>query len=545
MSVPGGPDLRLAPAAVLAWAGGAWAIGARPPWSLLVTFGLLLLVAAGLRRLRPQVAARHRRATQGLLPTVVVALLIGAVVVSSSGQRSHTRAELVTPWDGQSATVTVDLQREARPHEQGAVVDARLTSLSAGRTGRSEQDLRVPVVLLGGTEWLDLPFGAQVRAHGRISVTGPGDDRALLVVVDRIAAVTPPTGWQAQVARIRSGLADRAAPLSPAARGLVPGIALGDTRMMPANLAEDLRLTSLTHLTAISGAHVALILAVVLAGLWWAPRWGRAIGGAVVLVAFVALVRPQGSVLRAGVMSGVLLLGIALRRPRSGLPALCSAVVILVALDPWITRSYGFALSVLATGGLLLLVPWWAGKLAGFMPRALAVAVLVPFAAQLACLPILALLQPQMPVYGVLANVLAAPMIAPATILGVLAAVLGPQWPTLAAALVQAAAWCTEWIGAVATTLADLPGAGIAWPAAAGLAAVALVVAGLCRHRGSIAVAVWKCRCAVARYRRAYFSPPLRRTDLARRSVGPGRPRPRRGAAARRSGPEQDRRPGP
>src|SRR5699024_5543478 len=233
-------------------------------------------------------------------------------------QRSRDRAELVQPWDGQTVTVTVQLQREARPHEQGSIADAALVGVNE-RAG----PLDVPVVVLGGTRWLDLPFGARVRTRARLAVTEPGQDRALLVVARDIEEVTPPSGWRASVAGIRGGLAQLAAPLSPAARGLVPGIALGDTRMLPARLKTDLQITSLTHLTAISGAHVALVMAVVLVALWWAPRWIRALVGAVVLVAFVALVRAEGSVLRAGVM------GADAAGPRAAAPAHRAAGVVL------------------------------------------------------------------------------------------------------------------------------------------------------------------------------------------------------------------------
>jgi len=488
MSHPGTAlDLRLVPAAVLSWSGAAWAVGAR--YYLPVVLVLLLLAAAGIHRLRRRVRARHRQVTRGLLPALVLAVLVCALVVTVGGQRSRDRAELVQPWDGQTVTVTVQLQREARPHEQGSIADAALV-----RTEERAGPLDVPVVVLGGTRWLDLPFGARVRTRARLAVTEPGQDRALLVVARDIEEVTPPSGWRAAVAGIRSGLAQLAAPLSPAARGLVPGIALGDTRMLPARLKTDLRTTSLTHLTAISGAHVALVLAVVLVALWWAPRWIRALVGAVVLVAFVALVRPEGSVLRAGVMGAVMLLGIALRRPRTGLPALCCAVVVLIAADPWIARSYGFALSVLATSGLLLVAPWLVARTTAVLPRALAIALIVPLAAQLACLPVLVLLQPQLPVYGVAANILAAPVVAPATILGVLAALLAPHWPAVAVVLLRPAAWCAEWVATVATTLAGLPGAAVAWPVAAlagGVLLVAVLLLGrrrlLARVRGGAA----------------------------------------------------------
>lgn len=450
-----GLDLRLVPTALLGWLVCGWGVGVGENTAWLVVLVLLLVAAGGLRTLRGRVLARHRWAGNEVLAAAVLALLVAALLLGTLAVRGSQRAELVGELDGTQGSVQLQLQREARPHEDGAIADALLLGVPGHSDG-----LRAPVVVLGGTDWLDLPFGAQVRTPARVVATTPGDDRVFLVIADSVADVRAPTGWRAEVAGIRAGLTELCADLPPAGRGLVPGIALGDTRALPGALEEDMRTVSLTHLTAISGAHVALLLAVLMVLLLWAPRWLRAGLGAVALVAFVALVRPEGSVLRAAVMGGVLLLGLVLRRPRSGLPALAVAVVVLIAADPWITRSYGFALSVLATGGLLLLAPVLTARWSRWLPTPLAAAIAIPVAAQLTCLPVLLLLQPRLPLYGVLANVLAAPAVAPATVLGVAAALLGPVAPAVAAVCVQGASWCAEWVAVVARACAALPGAG-------------------------------------------------------------------------------------
>ncbi|MBO0517980.1 ComEC/Rec2 family competence protein, partial [Streptomyces beijiangensis] len=50
-------------------------------------------------------------------------------------------------------------------------------------------------------------------------------------------------------------------------------------------------------------------------------------------------------------------------RRRSLIPALAAAVLLLVLYDPWLARSYGFLLSVLATGALLTIAPHWSSAL--------------------------------------------------------------------------------------------------------------------------------------------------------------------------------------
>ena len=59
-------------------------------------------------------------------------------------------------------------------------------------------------------------------------------------------------------------------------------------------------------------------------------------------------------------MGAIAFLALGTGRSRRSLAALAAAVLGLLLVDPWLARSYGFALSVLATGGLVLLAPGWA-----------------------------------------------------------------------------------------------------------------------------------------------------------------------------------------
>ncbi|MES1170171.1 MAG: ComEC/Rec2 family competence protein, partial [Leifsonia sp.] len=182
-------------------------------------------------------------------------------------------------------------------------------------------------------------------------------------------------------------------------------------------------------------------------------------------------------------MAVVVLVGIARGRPSQGLPLLAFAVVILLVHDPWLARDYGFALSVLATAGLIVLAAPLTRILSRWMPTALALAIAVPLAAQLACQPVLIMLTPTLPLYGVVANLLAAPAAPVATLLGCLACIALPLAPVVGQALVWLAWLPSAWIAQVATTTSDLPGNALPWAdgltgvllCAAALAAVAVV----------------------------------------------------------------------
>jgi len=163
-------------------------------------------------------------------------------------------------------------------------------------------------------------------------------------------------------------------------------------------------------------------------------------------------------------------------------------VVVLLMIDPWLSHSYGFALSVLATAGLLLLARPLAEVMARWLPRGLALVLAVPLAAQLACQPVLLMLNPSLPLYGVAANLLAEPAAAPVTVLGLIACIAAPVFPPLAT-VVSAIAWLpASWIAAVATFFAGLPGARAPWPTGVlGILLLSLLtVAGLVAALGGV-----------------------------------------------------------
>lgn len=217
-----------------------------------------------------------------------------------------------------------------------------------------------------------------------------------------------------------------------------------------------------------SGANCAIILGLVL---FAARRCGlgpRActVLCALALVGFVILARPSPSVLRAAAMGGLALAALAFDRPKAGVPALATAIVALVVYDPGLAGDAGFALSACATAGLMLLAPGWAAALeARRVPGFLAEALAVPAAAHAACSPIIAALSSSVSLTAIPANMLAEPAVAPATVLGVAAAVVSPFWAQGAAFLAWLASWPARWLVAIAQHGARVPDGVVPWPA--------------------------------------------------------------------------------
>jgi competence protein ComEC len=328
----------------------------------------------------------------------------------------------------------------------------------------------VPVLALASgpstTAWRDLPPGQRVRVTARLA---PPDRAELLAAVALVrgppAVLGAPSAPQRAAAAVRAKLREATDELPAAQRGVLPAMVVGDVSRLDPDLAEDYRAAGLTHTLVVSGANLAIIIGAVLAATRVAGlgrRWGPVIA-ALTVPAFVVVARPEPSVLRAAVMGLIGLLALVSGRERRGVPALAAAVLTLVLIDPELARSYGFALSVLATAGLLVLAPPWRDRLSRRMPRPLAEVLAVAAAAQVACAPVLVMLTGELSLVAIAANLLAAPAIAPATLLGALAAVIAPFAMPPARLLVRPAGFAAGWIVAVARAAAAVPHATLSW----------------------------------------------------------------------------------
>ena len=287
--------------------------------------------------------------------------------------------------------------------------------------------LRVPIrVMTSKQSVTTLLPGQRFSAQGRIVASKEARVAALVVIKDDIEIQTQPSRWASALGAIRLGL--RSLSGDGNAGALIPGMVLGDTSKQSADFKNSMRRSGLTHLVAVSGANFALVSAFVL---WmmqflFARMKFRLSATAISLIAFIALVRPSPSVLRAAAMAAVLLVAQGTKKGRDSLPALGFAMAAVVVVDPWQARDAGFALSVLATAGLLLFAPVLIEKLSIHLPGKLAQALAPPIAATVFCSPIIVALSGYLAPMSVIANLLAAPFVAPITIVGFIAALFSP-----------------------------------------------------------------------------------------------------------------------
>lgn len=447
-----------------------------PPPVVRASLGQLVLVGAVVMVLSLVVAAQLKAGSTGLLPG-----LVGA------GASGTVRGSVV------SEPRTTSAGCDGEPRVVRTIALTTVTGWSGGvlSTGPAHGD----AVVLGGTALADVDYGASVEVDGRLLAVDPGSATTAMLALREatpsspaLRVLEPPGPLLRAVGTVRSSFVDVSSTLPEQARGLVPGVAVGDTSMLSPRLDAAMKTTSLTHVTAVSGSHFAIIFATVsgLCTLVRLPRRVRVVVAGLAMAGFVLLVHPEPSVVRAAAMSAVALVAVLLGRPGQALSALCAAVLVLLAVDPFLVRSYGFVLSALGTAGLVVGTRPIAAWLGRALPRWMALAVAVPLAAQLACAPVIVLLDPVVATYAVPANVLAAPALVPATVLGVVGALLAPWWPGAAGLFAQVAGWATWWIAEVAERLAGAPLASIPWAAGAPGAVLLAVVS------AAAVVLVWR-----------------------------------------------------
>ena len=337
--------------------------------------------------------------------------------------------------------------------------------------------LRQPVVVFGPSVWLRVPLGAAVQVGGHLAASTQGDVAATLSTHDPPEVTAGPDPWWRVSSRLRAALRRSVSELPPDRRALVPALVDGDDAGLDPALQDDFRTTGLTHLLAVSGTNLTLVVGFALVVARWLRVRGRwlYVVGAAGIAGFVLVARAEPSVLRAAVMGTVALVGMGANGRDRGTRALGVATVVLLLLDPGLATAIGFGLSVLATAGILLLAPGWRDALSRWLPRWLAEAVAVPAAAQLACTPLIAAISGQVSLVAVLANLLAAPAVGPATVLGLLGGLLTLVAPPIGRLVGATAGWCVAWIIEVARQMAALPTPAVGW--GSGPLAIALLAA--------------------------------------------------------------------
>ncbi|MEV0149253.1 MULTISPECIES: ComEC/Rec2 family competence protein [unclassified Nonomuraea] len=338
-----------------------------PPTAGLTASALSVLGAFGTAAL----AHRHHR-WRPWRNVIIATLACTAAASASVATRVHAVTTApIADLARHGATITAEITLADDPkiklgrfRQEQVVVHATLDTY---RTPRLREAVSLPVLVLAhGPEWRPLLPSQRVQVVARLAEPIPGElTAAVLLVRGTPEVLTSPSRLQAIAGTLRAGLRTATDVLPPDQRGLLPGLVVGDVSRMDPQVSADLKESGLNHLNAVSGTNLSIVAGAALAlsrlaGLPLALRAGLA---AVAMIGFAVVARPSPSVLRALLMGLVAAIALGTGRPKDGMAALSAAVLLLILFSPDLASSYGFALSVCATAGILLLAPRWRDRL--------------------------------------------------------------------------------------------------------------------------------------------------------------------------------------
>ncbi|MBK6512595.1 MAG: DNA internalization-related competence protein ComEC/Rec2 [Polyangiaceae bacterium] len=419
--------------ALTAFTGGAFALG---PLAATLSFGGALVILRA-----------YRAATTPWLGVLTVVFAISAARAGVSRSVASATYDQARALASPPASCSLTAEVAGSPQVRGELVRATVVTLE-GACGE--------LVIPPGTR-LDVRATASDLTRGdRVAISGtfapayafdnPGSLPSWLRVARTGTALSGTAkslellergrGLSAWIDRARAHVRDRiVATYHPEAAALGRALVLGETDLDP-EVNDAFRATGLSHILAVSGTH--LVVAVMsLAGALRAVLLGvgpiarrldvRRVAAALAIPCawlYADFAGGSGSVLRAAAMLTAILLARVLERRPSTARSLSAALLFGVACDPIAIGDVSFTLSTAATAGLLTLSRPIAHLLGARGPslergevsllrRAwspVATAVAATLAATLCCAPLTALLSAELPLAGLAANLIAAPL---------------------------------------------------------------------------------------------------------------------------------------
>ncbi|USR78756.1 ComEC/Rec2 family competence protein [Arcanobacterium pinnipediorum] len=430
-------DYRLAMPALASW----WTVLLGPQYALYIgSFSLVLIVLLSI--------GVGRKTLSRYTPTIFVVCLAGCC-----------------------ASMTTTIHHEAA--QRGLIAYVYDLQLSVTATGRIES---FPIDAQGSTRFIFRTFEAQAGADYEqsqslldVKISGSANvERYDVVQIEGVVEkcqyqgisdmcfsartlrlVQPAQGWHGYVGRIHKALQSYDESTAVVHDALLTGIAIGDDSRLPQSYREKMRVLGLAHLTAVSGAHISMIILIVVMLVGW--RWPVITGlsSCVAIVGLTTVVDPQPSVSRAALMGLLYSLGIGMRYSVTAFPLLALTVIVSSLFEPNIARSLGFILSVIAVAAIVAGGAPVAKYLSTIMPKWVGETIAVPYIAGVVTIPLIAGFQQELSVFSVIANVLVAPVIFPLTILGLVGGFLMPLIPALATYFLAIAQVCSGWIDIV------------------------------------------------------------------------------------------------
>lgn len=416
-------------------------------------------------------------------------LLLLLLILAAGGARQSVlpRASDIASYNGYSGTITGVVIDEPRFREDRVQLRLEAETVFVN----SETVATSGLALIEADRGAEIEYGDQVRATGAMAAAATGDTFSYADFLGRQGVFT--LMRNAGIHVVSKGHGDPvfsrllelkeivrreiAKALPEPQSGLLTGILLGDESGISPKLKEDFSRVGASHVVAISGFNMIIVSAIVirvLSSLFAGKRATITISAVAVIAVYSLFVGASPSILRAALMSSLLVIGSQLKR-RTFVPAsLAFATLLLSMADPNVLLDIGFQLSFFAVLGLGLfadpLSQRFAALLDRWLPRKLSVPLhsilneplIVSIAAQVATLPLIIMYFGRLSLAALPVNILIVPVQSAVLLLGLTAVVIAVFAPALGLLFFWADMLFLSWTIAVVRAFAGLEFADVA-----------------------------------------------------------------------------------
>lgn len=206
--------------------------------------------------------------------------------------------------------------------------------------------------------------------------------------------------------------------------GFMGGLILGSRSAISTDLMDDFNKTGLTHIVAISGYNITMLINILASLLFFLRRKTRIFISCVFVILFVFFVGAGSSVVRAGIMGVIGLISLWFGRQYYADFCLITALFIMVLWNPFVLTDVGLQLSFLATAGLIHVSPFikkfflWAPEAFGLRE-----ALCMTISAQITSIPIIIYNFGRLSIISPFANLIVLPFIPFIMLFGFLAVI--------------------------------------------------------------------------------------------------------------------------
>ncbi len=314
------------------------------------------------------------------------------------------------------------------------------------------------LILVQAPRYVDYSYGDRIKASGQLLTPPEFDDFSYRDYLARkgIRVMMPNAEvdvlkrdqgkpWYALLYGVRKRARQTIDHLLPSPQApLLNGILLGDESDLPDDLREDFNRTGTSHVIAISGANLVVVMRVLM-GLF-IPMFGKRRAGWITMsgvAAYTLFVGAEAAVVRAAIMGGMAILAAQLGRRAYGLTTLAFCIWLMTLWNPQVLWDVGFQLSAAATAGLVLfgdslttglrnlLKKGFAENTARQITGVLAEPVVIGLAAQITTTPLILVHFGRLSLIALLANILVVPIQPYVMLFGWFATLIGMLWTPL------------------------------------------------------------------------------------------------------------------